>query len=60
MPRIDRVLSAWNQELEDYFVLPSVSVIESLSVRRKSTLSPKHDVRWLRLFCFFCSASLCV
>lgn len=40
MPRIDRVLNAWNQELEYYFISPSVSVIESLSVRRKSTLSP--------------------
>jgi len=38
MPRIDRVLSAWNQEVH-YLTSPSVSVIESWNIGGRSTLS---------------------
>lgn len=39
MPRIDRVLSVWNQDV-CYFTSPAMSVIESGNFRGRSTLSP--------------------
>lgn len=39
MPRSNRALRDWNQELQDYFISPSVLVIESWNVGSRSTLS---------------------
>ena len=40
MPGLYRFLSAWNQELQDHFISPSMSVTEPWNDRGTSTLSP--------------------
>ena len=43
MPRINRVLSDWSPEVQDYFISPSASVIESWNIGGRRTLSFECD-----------------